>query len=136
MHNQSQEDYLRTMYLFFEDSGDRSNIKSVDIAKKMQVSKAAVSKMLKKLHEQAFIEVNPYSSITLTDKGFKKAKKLIFKYRIIGYFLVQVLGVSKKNAHEEAHRLEHAFSEQTVKKLSKYLDHPQHCFCGRKVPKI
>lgn len=89
--------------------------------------------MLKKLHEQAFIEVNPYSSITLTDKGFKKAKKLVFKFRVIAYFLAKVLGINKKHAHEEAHRLEHAFSDQTVKKLFKYLGNPGHCFCGREI---
>jgi len=136
MKNQSQEDYLRTMYLVFEKTGSKENIKSVDIAKHLNVSKAAVSKMLKKLQEQEFILVNPYSTITLTPKGFQVAKKLIFKYRVIAYFLVKVLKVTEEKAHIEAHELEHAFSYETVQKLFEYLDNPQHCFCGRKIPKI
>jgi len=135
MKNQSQEDYLKTMYLILEETNNEK-IKSVDIAKKLNISKAAVSKMIKKLQEKKLILVNPYSTIQLTKEGFKKAQILIYKCRIIVIFLVKNLNIDEEKAHKEAHELEHAFSFETVQKLSKYLNNPTNCICWKKIPKI
>jgi len=135
MHNQSQEDYLKAMFSLVEKKGI-NNIRSVDVAVYLNVSKPAVSKMLKKLNEKKFIATRPYSNISLTKKGLRKAKILIYKHRIIEVFLVKTLEVKRENIHEEAHRLEHAFSDNVVYKLAKFLGNPNLCPDNQKIPNI
>jgi len=134
MINQSREDYLRVIYNFWEQKG--KIIRSVDIAGYLNVSKASVSQMLKILARQKYIRVKPYSSILFTTKGLNVAKKIAYKYRIIEVFLKRVLGFNKKNIHQEAHKLEHCFSDQVIKKLAKLVNNPKYNPQGKKIPKI
>lgn len=133
MINQYQEDYLRAIYRAYEKNED---IRSVDIAKELKISKPAVSEMLKKLARLKYIRMAPYSNITLTAKGLKTAKELTYKHRVIEVFLKDILKISKNNIHKEAHKLEHTVSEEVIKKLSKFLDNPKVCPGGKNIPKI
>ncbi|PIY69845.1 hypothetical protein COY89_04360 [Candidatus Roizmanbacteria bacterium CG_4_10_14_0_8_um_filter_36_36] len=135
MHNQSQEDYLRAIFSLVEKKGS-NDVKSIEVATYLNVSKPAVSKMIKKLYQKKFIETRPYSNISLTKKGLKKTKILVYKHRIIEVFLVKTLGINKGRVHEEAHRLEHAFSDNAVYKLAKFLGNPRLCPDNQKIPNI
>ncbi|MFH1427876.1 MAG: metal-dependent transcriptional regulator [Patescibacteria group bacterium] len=131
--NQKQEDYLITMYRLYEKN---KQIRSVDVAKQLKISKASVSEMLKKFKKQKIINMNLYSNIIFTSKGLNVAKKLAYKHRVVEVFLKKVLKCKSKNIHTEAHRLEHAFSDQAIKKLAKFLNNPKVCPDGDKIPKI
>jgi len=134
MKYQSQEDYLRAIYIIVEKKQDKE-VRSVDIADKLSVSKAAVSRMLKGLQLQRFVFIKLYSKVSLTKKGFEVAQKLTYKHRVIEVFLNDILGVAKKNLEKEAHNLEHAFSSETINKLDNFLNNPRFCPCGNKIPK-
>lgn len=133
MPKQNQEDYLRAIYYLREKTG-RQETNSVDIANSLNISKAAVSKMLKKLAARGVVRMRPYSSICLTKKGFKTAANLTYKHRMIEVFLVNILKVKKKDIHQEAHNLEHAFSDRVVKKLARFLNYPKICPSGKIIP--
>ncbi|MDD3190927.1 MAG: metal-dependent transcriptional regulator [Candidatus Pacebacteria bacterium] len=135
MSKQSQEDYLREMYSLFEESSD-GNMNSVDIACKLGVSKAAVSKMLHKMKEGGLVEMTPYSAVAFSKQGLSQAEKVMYKHRIIEVFLVKILKVDKKKIHGEAHALEHYFSDESIKRLAKFLGCPRNCPCGHNIPKI
>ena len=134
MHTQNQEDYLRAIYNLYEI--DKTNIFSVKVAKRLGVSKPAVSKMLKSLAIKKLIKLKPYSSIKFTTKGKKEAIKLTYKHRLIEVFLVDVLKIKKENMHKEAHKLEHAFSDQVIKKLANFLNNPKFCPNGKHIPNL
>ena len=134
MHTQSQEDYLRAIYNIYEKNDQ--NVSSVEIADFLGISKPAVSKMLKKLVEQKLIKMKPYSSIVFTSKGLIEAKKLTRKHRVIEVFLVDILKIKKNKMHEEAHKLEHAFSDNTIKKLDNYLNNPKICPDGKDISRL
>lgn len=131
---QSQEDYLRAIYSFWEQHD--GVIRSVDIAGYLNISKASVSQMLKKLSQQKYIKIKPYSYVLFTAKGLVLAKKLMYKHRIIEVFLNEILDISKKKVHEEANRLEHGFSDETIRKLAKFINNPKCCPGGKKIPKV
>lgn len=135
MQGQSREDYLREIYSLSEKSTDGA-VSSVDIAQRLGISKAAVSKMLGRLRDEKLVRMTPYSRIEFTRKGRQAAAKVIFKHRIIEVFLVEVLHVDRKNIHEEAHALEHAFSDRTIRKLALFLGNPKMCPCGHDIPDI
>lgn len=123
MLKQSQEDYLRTIHQIYKD--DKNNISSVNVANYLNVSKAAVSKMLKKLVVKKLIKMKPYSNIEFTKEGLQEAKNLTYKHKIIKNFLIDMLKINKNKIYEEAHNLEHSFSDQTIKKLASFLKNPK-----------
>ena len=134
MITQNQEDYLRAIYNLYEQN--KENITSIDIANSLDVSKPAVSKMLKKLVLDKFIKMDPYSTINFTSRGLVEARKLIWKYRIVEVFLVNILKIKKNKIYKEAHKLEHAFSDESIKKLATFLNNPKFCPEGKKIPNI
>jgi len=132
MKDQSQEDYLRAIYQIIEQNKDK-DVKSVDVATRLNISKAAVSKMLKVLQTQGFVSVELYSKVNLTKKGLLVAKKLTYKHRVIEVFLNDILKVDKEFIEKEAHNLEHSFSDETIKKLADFLNNPEICPCGKEM---
>ena len=135
MKHESQEDYLRAIYLVMEKTKGNS-VKSVDIADSLGVSKPAVSKMLKKIQESGLIENNPYSSVKLTDSGYCLAQNLTHKHRLIEVFLRDILLVDMDKIHDEAHKMEHTFSDDTIEKLGVFLNNPKYSPNGKEIPII
>ncbi len=132
-HKTSREDYLRAIYHLIEEEGS-DEVKSVDLADFLEISKPSVAEMLENLTEDGLVDKERYSGVKLTKKGLEEAKKITFKHRVIEVFLLEFLKVDKKNLHKEAHKLEHAFSDDVVKKLSIALNHPKKCPHGSPIP--
>ncbi len=134
MKSKNREDYLRIIFCLNENGVDK--IKSIDIAKSLNISKPAVSEMLKKLKNDGYLEMNPYSSVILTNKGLEESKKITYKHRVIELFLKDILGFDDSEIHDEAHKLEHSMSDEVAKRIFKFLKNPELCPCGHKIPNI
>ncbi len=133
--NISIEDYLRAMYAVYEKQDDKSEgIKSIDLARMLNISKPSVSGMIKKLIRLGYIKAKPYSKIHFTKKGFQEAARVMHNHRVIEVFLKNVLDYNADKVHEEAHRLEHAFSEESIKRLDSFLKNPKISPLGKKIP--
>ncbi|MCA9359499.1 metal-dependent transcriptional regulator [Candidatus Kaiserbacteria bacterium] len=129
----TKEDYVRAIYTL-QESSDEAGV--TQIADKLGLSKSTVSERLKDLAQDGFVIANPYSQVELTKKGVDAGKKLTYKHRLIEVFLHSVLKVPKDKVHEEAHRLEHACSDEVIQKLAKFLDYPENDPHGTAIPKI
>ncbi len=119
----TREDYVRAIYLLGlagEDPG------IVQIAKRLSLSKSTVSERIKELTKDGYTISTPYSSISLTKRGLELGKQMTYKHRLIEVFLHQTLKVPLERIHEEAERLEHAFSDEAIKHLAVFLKHPTH----------
>ncbi|MBU0957224.1 MAG: metal-dependent transcriptional regulator [Nanoarchaeota archaeon] len=117
MKHISKEDYLRTIYELHSQHG----VRVVDIAKKLDINKASVSEMIRKLANEKLLTIKPYSPIHLTYKGKQKAKALVKKHNIVKKFAKRILNHDDETAHNEAHKLEHAFSHDSIQKLEDFL---------------
>lgn len=115
----SEEDYLRTIY---ELDIERGAVRSVDVAKILNVSKPSVNKALSRLEEEGMVTRLPYSPVVLTEKGREKGEQLHQRYGAIRRFLIEQLEVPEERANEEAHGLEHALSADTVQRLCAFMD--------------
>ncbi|MEK6869037.1 MAG: metal-dependent transcriptional regulator [Nanoarchaeota archaeon] len=131
MESASREDYLRAVYHLMEENNE---VRSVDLADYLNVTKPSVSEMLKELNKDGLIGYKPYSKVKLTAKGHKIARNLTSKHRIIESFLKYMLKTDTKKIHDEAHRLEHAFSDDSIGKLRKLLGNPKHDPHGKPIP--
>lgn len=124
MITRSEEDYLRTIY---EVSTEFGEVHSVEVARRLEVSKPSVSKTLKILEGGGYIEPIHYGPIKLTDRGRSEGRRLHERYRSIKRFLVEVLGVDEDTAKREAHGIEHSISYDTAFRLESYCkDKLQH----------
>ena len=132
MESISREDYLRAMYHLMEE---KEEVKSVEVADYLGVSKPSVSEMLKNLDADGLIQYKKYSKINLTKNGFKAAKNLTARHRIIEAFLKDMLKINPQKIHEEAHRLEHAFSDESIGKMGKILGNPRKDPHGKPIPR-
>ena len=133
MESASREDYLRGIYHLLEDEG---YVKSVDLADYLNITKPSVSEMLQELDKEGLVDYKKYSQLRFTSKGRSIARKLTLKHRIIESFLKNILKIDSENVHEEAHRLEHAFSDESIEKLRKLLGNPKEDPHGKPIPKM
>lgn len=115
----SKEDYLERIY---DLSLVNEKVRSIDVARALDVSRASVNKSLGGLKQDGYIEQEPYGTIFLTSKGFEVAKETRKRHNALRKFLIQVLGVSYEIADVDACEMEHAISEETAEKLYKYLE--------------
>ena len=102
MSSPSVEDYIKAIY----KAGLESDaVSTQDLATRVQVSPAAVSKMLKRLTELRLIVHTPYHGVQLTAAGEKMALEIIRHHRLLEIYLVQALGYDWDAVHVEAERL-------------------------------
>ncbi|UXM85044.1 metal-dependent transcriptional regulator [Methanococcus aeolicus] len=114
------EDYLETIYLFIKKN-DRP-IRTTELAQLLNINPSAITSMAKKLHSKGYILYEPYIGIRLTEKGKEVAKKIIRKHKIIESFLRDYLKLDEKKASEEACKIEHVISDETIAKLYDYMN--------------
>ena len=113
---ESGEMYLETIYMLSLKNPD---VHSVDVARDMGFSKPSVSRAMKILKEGDYIEIDENSHIQLKEKGLEIAKKMYERHNSISKFFIKI-GVSEKNAVEDACRIEHVISEETFDALKRH----------------
>ncbi|MEK6916208.1 MAG: metal-dependent transcriptional regulator [Nanoarchaeota archaeon] len=121
--NTAREDYIRAIYLL--NKRIKESILKKDLGKFMGLAKSTVSERIKSLIETGYVK--DIETLELTNKGKKLAEKLTYKHRLIEVFLHQVLEMDESELHEEADKLEHAFSDKVISKLRIYLNDPKKC---------
>ena len=115
---QSAEDYLETMLMLEEKYG---YIRSIDIAKHLGVTKPSVSYAVKRLKESGYINMESNGPITLAPPGRKIAMRIYERHKALTTFL-QILGVDKDTAEEDACKIEHVISHDTYVAICKYVN--------------
>ncbi|MCX8173278.1 MAG: metal-dependent transcriptional regulator [Thermoplasmata archaeon] len=112
-----EEEYLEEIRRAEEDG---KKCTTTFLAKKLKISPASVSEMLKKLKTKGYIEYSPYGNVQLTDYGRDVGKQVLDKHRVAEEFLL-MLGLDETEIHEEACRIEHALSDRVFAALSDFL---------------
>lgn len=127
----NKEDYLKCIY---ELGQLNQKITNKLIAKKMAFSAPAVSAMLKKMLAENLIYKDAKTGYLLSQTALKMVANLYRKHRLIEVFLVEQLGYSSEEVHEEAEILEHTVSNRFINRLNLLLDQPQTCPHGGTIP--
>ncbi|MEM7736330.1 MAG: metal-dependent transcriptional regulator [Deinococcota bacterium] len=128
----SMEDYLKAIWLVAGDGSASTN----ELAKQLGISAASVSAMLKKLCGSGFVKHQPYKGVQLTKAGIQQALHLLRRHRLIETFLLEHLGFSWEDVHEEAEELEHVVSDYFTEQLAAFLGHPSHDPHGDPIPRL
>ena len=113
---ESGEMYLETILVL---SQKMEIVRAIDVVKELGYSKPSVSRAMSILKNDGFIKVSDTGSITLTAKGINIAETIYERHNVISD-LLEMIGVSKDVAIEDACRVEHYISEETFDALRKF----------------
>ena len=123
-------DYLKAIWEI-----SRSGAASTkEVANRLSVSSASVTNMFGRLQEMGLVRYERYRGASLTRRGLVEALRLVRRHRLIETFLLEHLGYSWQDVHEEAERLEHAVSDKFTERLAKLLGHPNRDPHGDLIP--
>jgi len=115
------QDYAKAIYTLESRDGSAS---TTGLAELLEVRPASVSGMLRKLVELDLVEHEPYHGVRLTERGRQVALEVIRHHRLLELFLVESLGMSWDEVHDEAEVLEHALSEELEELIAAKLGNP------------
>jgi len=125
------QDYLKEIYKL---RGDAGKVTTTTLAKRMRVSPASVTAMVKKLAALGLLEHIPYRGVDLTPAGERVALEVVRHHRLLELYLAETLGVAVESVHAEADRLEHVLSEELEARIDRALGFPTHDPHGDPIP--
>src|SRR5919199_3923405 len=123
--------YLRDIYKLTQEEG---KVSITSLARRLGVSPASASAMVKKLAALELAEHAPYKRVALTAAGERVALEVIRHHRLLELYLAETLGLDVEDVHDEADRLEHALSEELEARIDKALGFPTHDPHGDPIP--
>ncbi len=129
----SIQDYLKHIYELTENGTSAS---TNALAAKLKVKPASVTGMVQKLAsaKPALVTYQKHQGVTLTDDGKKAALEVIRHHRLLEAWLVQTLGYTWDEVHEEAEKLEHVISEDFERRIAAAMGHPLRDPHGELIP--
>lgn len=107
--HESGEDYLEAILMLKQENGF---VRSVDVARRLNVSKPSVSRAMSILEENGYVALGKLGSLELTEKGMAKASSVYDRHVLLTKFLQKITGVPEKLAEENACRIEHDIDEE------------------------
>lgn len=126
------QDYLKTIWTAQEWSHEKVSTKL--LAERIGVSASTASESIRKLADQGLVNHEKYGAVTLTDAGRHAALQMVRRHRLMETFLVNELGYSWDEVHDEAEVLEHAVSDLMLTRIDAKLGHPTRDPHGDPIP--
>ena len=111
------EDYLEVISELIELKGYAT---PMDISNYMNVSPPSVTKMLRRLDEEKYIEYAKYQGLKLTRKGKSIANEIRQKHSDLLEFF-EMLGIDSSTANQDVEGIEHHLNPITTKQLRKFI---------------
>ena len=129
------ENYLKAIYKAQSDESDGKRLVPMGrLAHLLGVVPGTATTMVKALAESGLVTYEPYAGVRLTSAGQKLAALVLRRHRLMELFLVQVLGMSWDEVHDEAERLEHAASDRVIDRIDAMLGRPSADPHGDPIP--
>jgi DtxR family Mn-dependent transcriptional regulator len=129
------ENYLKAIYQ--GQSALPAGVRLVpmgSVASALGVTPGTATTMVKALAESGLAEYEPYSGVRLTAAGERLAGLVLRRHRLVELFLVQVMGMSWAEVHDEAEQLEHVVSDRIIDRIDDMLGRPTHDPHGDPIP--
>ena len=123
--------YLRDIYKLTQEEG---RVTVTSLARRLGVSPASASAMVKKLAALELAEHAPYKRVALTPAGERVAIEVIRHHRLLELYLAETLGLHVDEVHAEADKLEHVISEELEARIDRALGFPTHDPHGDPIP--
>lgn len=116
---ESGEDYLEAILMI---QNEKVDCHSVDVARKLSVSKPSVSRAMGILREDGYIYIDELQHIQFTEKGKAKAEAIYDRHKLLTHFLMKVTGVNEEQAEKNACRVEHVIDSDVVEGIRRFMN--------------
>ncbi|WP_019155908.1 transcriptional regulator MntR [Robertmurraya massiliosenegalensis] len=113
MATPSMEDYIEQIYLLIEQKG---YARVSDIAEALSVHPSSVTKMVQKLDKDEYLVYEKYRGFTLTSKGKKVGKRLVYRHDLLED-LLRTIGVMEENIYNDVEGIEHHLSWNAIDRI-------------------
>ncbi|MBO6053937.1 MAG: metal-dependent transcriptional regulator [Oscillospiraceae bacterium] len=114
---ESGEMYLETILVL---SQKNPFVRSIDVSEHMHFSKPSVSRAMGILKADGYVTVSDDGGILLTESGRALAEKIYERHKLLTKLLIQ-LGVSEEQATEDACKMEHDISDESVNAIQQFI---------------
>lgn len=131
LNHQAIEDYLKTIFMLAEEE---SPVSTSRVAAARNVKPASVTGMLQRLENLQLVNYEKHYGVTLTESGRKIAVEVIRHHRLIELYLIEALGFTWDEVHEQADILEHVISEKLEERIAAALGYPTFDPHGDPIP--
>jgi DtxR family transcriptional regulator, Mn-dependent transcriptional regulator len=121
LNHQAIEDYLKTIYTLAEVE---SPVSTSRIAEARQVKPASATSMIQRLARLNLVDYEKHYGASLTPAGQAIALEVIRHHRLIELYLMEALGFTWDEVHEQADILEHVISEKLEERMAAVLGYP------------
>jgi DtxR family transcriptional regulator, Mn-dependent transcriptional regulator len=126
------QDYLKVIWTAQEWGPEKVSTKM--LAERIGVSASTASESIRKLADQGLVDHEKYGAVTLTEAGRLAALAMVRRHRLMETFLVNELGYSWDEVHDEAEVLEHAVSDTMLDRIDAKLGYPTRDPHGDPIP--
>lgn len=120
----SLEDYIEAIYHLVSS---RESARVTDIAKRLSVRNASVTGALHSLAERGLVNYSPYDEVTLTARGRKAARDVVYRHQTLRDFMLRVLSIDEQEADDAACRMEHAVPAHVLQRLADFAEFVETC---------
>ena len=131
LNHQAIEDYLKTIYMLEQEE---SPVSTSRIAAARDVKAGSATSMIQRLHKFNLVEYRKHYGVTLTDAGREIALEVLRHHRLVELYLMEALGFSWDEVHEQADVLEHVISEKLEERMAAVLNYPEFDPHGDPIP--
>lgn len=134
------ENYLLSIFHLDEIGGPvtptrlSEQLKRIPESEGLGTTLPSVGGMVKRMEREHLVKLSREKDITLTSAGQKAAKVMVRRHRLAERMVVDMLGLELHKAHIEAHRLEHAISDDIENRINRKLGYPKTCPFGHPIP--
>jgi DtxR family Mn-dependent transcriptional regulator len=131
LNHQAIEDYLKTIYMLEQEE---SPVSTSRIAAAREVKPGSATSMIQRLHKFNLVVYKKHYGVTLTDAGREIALEVLRHHRLVELYLMEALGFSWDEVHEQADILEHVISEKLEERMAAVLNYPEFDPHGDPIP--
>lgn len=130
----AMQEYLAETYRLAYYQGGNQHVSTSALAKVLNVSDPAVTRMVQRLRDAGYLEHEPYRGVRLTPAGAAEALKNIRRHRVVERFLTDVMQFGWHEVHEPADALGGTVSDALVERMAAMAGHPRRCPHGEPIP--
>lgn len=104
------------------------------VADVLEISVQAVSRMIRQLAEDGWLEHEPYRGVHLTPAGEQVALQAIRRHRIVEVFFVRVMKFGWDMVHDIIEPLEGGINDIVLERMWELAGYPVRCPHGEPIP--
>jgi DtxR family Mn-dependent transcriptional regulator len=130
---ESIEDFLKAVYMLQKKS---ERVRTSEIAEALNITAPSAHDFINRCKDAKLVDYVSHRGVRLTQAGERIALEVLRHHRLLELYLVQALGFSWDEVHEEAERLEHHISETLEERIAAMLGHPTIDPHGDPIPRL